>query len=283
MGTGCERISCYMVTRPVPERFELLRRSLACFTAQTYPNRALVVVLDQGPAECVARVKAELAGLPDVGVVLQPPHKQALGTLFNIALDAATGPVLCPWDDDDLNHPTRLAEQYHALCAAGAIATGLQEFFYFFRQSREMYWANFGNTADRCLGGTVMFRRGLRARYPEAGPHACKHTDSAFLHALEGEGKVRYLPGMPHLYVYVCHGANLNTEEHHRQAVQWSGLTRGLLQRRRAVFDQLACFDLGDEPIKVMGNNGPAFQIPARDLPASVMQPIPARPNNGET
>ena len=145
-----ERISCLMVTRPSPERFELLKGSLACFQAQTYPSRELVMVLDQGPSEWVERIKDYQAELGVGATLVQPGTKHSVGALRNLSVQAASGSVLCPWDDDDFSHPTRLVEQYDLLIREGAIAVALQEILCLYRQSREMYWMNYRNAPTRC-------------------------------------------------------------------------------------------------------------------------------------
>jgi hypothetical protein len=64
-----------MVTRASAERHELLKRSVACFRAQTYPNRELVVVLDEAAPENVGRIKDQLAGLGAAARIVQRPAK----------------------------------------------------------------------------------------------------------------------------------------------------------------------------------------------------------------
>jgi glycosyltransferase involved in cell wall biosynthesis len=195
---------------------------------------------------------------------VHPRTKHTLGALRNLSVEAASGTVVCQWDDDDFSHPTRLAEQYRLLRGEGAIAVALQEVLHLFPQSREMYWTNYRNAPDGCLAGTVMFRRSVRARSPEDGPESSREEDSALLRRLKAEGKVVYLAGAPHLYVYVYHGGNTYDGEHHRMLARLLSISRGLLERRRSVFANLDCFDLGEHAIDVIGNNGPAFQIPGR-------------------
>jgi glycosyltransferase involved in cell wall biosynthesis len=260
-----ERISCLMVTRPSPGRVELLRRSAGCFLSQTYPNRELVVVLDDGPAEGVERVKHYLAGLSAAVTVLQSQPRLTLGALRNRAVEAASGTVVCHWDDDDLSHPTRLAEQYAVLRRERVVAVALQDVLHLFAQTREMYWTNYRHAPPNySLAGTVMFDRGVRARSPEHGPESDRGEDTALLRGLAAEGKIAHLAGRPYLYVYVYHGSNTYDAGHHRILARSLCISRGLLQRRRSVFDELACLDLGEHAIDVIGNNGPAFQIPGR-------------------
>lgn len=263
MDASLERISCLMVTRPSPERFEFLKRSVQCFHAQTYSNRELVVVLDEGSPELAERVKDYLAAWPTLVKVVQPQGRHTLGALRNLSREAAVSPVVCQWDDDDLSHPTRLAEQYKLL-DQGAVAVGLQEVFHLFPQSRELYWTNYRNAPDHCQAGTLMYRRGMRARHPETGPESARGEDSALLHGLVAEGQVRYLAGAPYLYVYTFHGGNTYAEAHHRMLAGSLSISRGLLQKRQAMFDNLACFDLGPDPVDVVGNNGLAFQLTGR-------------------
>jgi hypothetical protein len=126
-----------------------------------------------------------------------------------------------------------------------------------------MYWDNFRNAPPCCHPATLLFRRGTRARYPEDRPNTGQE-DMAFLEAFRAEGKVAYLADAAHLFVYVNHGLNTMGNEFHVWLAESLSISRGLLQRRRSVFDQLACLDLGEGPIEVVGNNGPAFLIPGQ-------------------
>lgn len=263
MNDESERISCLMVTRPSPHRFEFFQRSVACFQAQTYPNRDLVVVFDNGPREYVELARQHLAVLEDAVTIVQPAGPHSLGALRNISVTAAPGRVVCQWDDDDLSHPTRLSEQHRLLQEEGTVAVALQEVFHFFPRSRQLYWTNYRNALpDHCLAGTVMFRRAAGVSWPEEGPTSRKAEDSALMRQLEAAGRVVHLAGAPHLYVYVFHGGNAYEADHHHMLARSLSISRGLLERRRSTFEHLAVFDLGDEPIAVMGNNGPAFSLP---------------------
>ncbi len=262
-----ERISCLMVTRPSPERFELFKQSVACFQAQTYPNRELVIVLDQGPSECVKRIENHLAGLGVSATLAQPAPQHSVGALRNLSVQSASGSVLCPWDDDDLSHPTRLAEQYDLMIREGCHCSGPS------RGSLPVSLVP-GDVLDefpqragplRCEYGALSPRR-LRTRYPEDRPrgHGNAHEDTALVLSLQAEGKFLYLAGAPYLFVYIYHGGNTCDSEHFQMLARSLGISRGLLERRRDVFKRLDCFSLGEGTITVMGNNGPAFQIPGR-------------------
>jgi hypothetical protein len=243
------------------------------------------MILDQGPADAAARIKDYVAELGIAATIYQPATKQTIGALRNISVQSASGTILCPWDDDDFSHPTRLAEQYDFLVRENAIAVTLQEVLCLFWHSREMYWMNFRNTISCCHPNTVLFRRDVLSRYPEGRPgegtalalslqehlgdvanHGTVHEDTALMLSLIAEGKVVHMAGVPHLFVYVNHGGNVCTPEFFQKLGQSLGISRGLLERRRKVFNRLDSFDLGEGLITVMGNNGPAFQIPGRSM-----------------
>ena len=110
-----------------------------------------------------------------------------------------------------------------------------------------------------------MFRRDVRARYPEDRPrhqnHGNAHEDTALVLGLQAEGKVLYLAGWPHLFVWVNHGGNTCDGEFFQMLATTLGISRGFLERRRAAFKKLDRFHLGEHLITVMGNNGPASRF----------------------
>ena len=78
---------------------------------------------------------------------------------------------------------------------------------------------------------------------------------------LIARGRVGYLAGQAHLYVYVSHGDNLWNNEHHRMLADKLSISRALLQRREAQLREgMAVHDLG-RSITALGNNGPAFEL----------------------
>lgn len=90
------KVSCLMVTQPGRE--EMAHQALSDFHAQSYPDREIVIVHDDG---------------------------RPLGELRNESVDRARGDVVCIWDDDDRHGPDRLAVQLAAL--PGNAATFLDQ------------------------------------------------------------------------------------------------------------------------------------------------------------
>jgi glycosyltransferase involved in cell wall biosynthesis len=256
-------VSCLMVTLPSPQRRAFVERAIAAYCAQTYPRRELVVVFDDGPAEAKAAIARHVAALgrDDIRLSEAPPGT-TLGALRNLSCDAARGAVLCQWDDDDLHHPERVERQLDALLVSGTEASALSELMQFFPATRELYWTNWSASAVNVVPQAIIFRADAGLRYAEAGEKACLGEDLDFCERLMARGELSGLGGAPQLLVYVSHGANISSDEHHAMLARRLGLSRGLLQRREAwIRGEMARFDLGPGPVTVRGPNGAAFTL----------------------
>ncbi|MDQ3990591.1 MAG: glycosyltransferase, partial [Actinomycetota bacterium] len=113
-----------MVTR---DRLVLAARAIKCFADQRYPARELVVVAQGG-----SNYRCRLAGVArDYGItnaaILDADPDLPLGALRNRSLDAASGDLVCAWDDDDCSHPDRLAIQVAQLVEDGSHSSFLGE------------------------------------------------------------------------------------------------------------------------------------------------------------
>ena len=264
-------ISCLMVVRPIPERFRHLRRSLDCYLRQTYARRELVVVIDGRPSESTAdEVKAlvQALGRSDVRVV-EPADAASLGALRNVSLDNARGDLVCIWDDDDLHHPRRLAVQQAAMEATGAESLCLQHVTQFFEAERQLFCSNFLTSDIGGLPATLIYRRTAGVRYPESGPRADREEDMALLEQLAARAAIGKLADQPHLYVYVCHGANTCGRDHHLAMARYHAVSPGLIRRREAELRAgLAAFDFGPGAVSVEGRGGRAFVFQGDDAAA---------------
>jgi glycosyltransferase involved in cell wall biosynthesis len=254
-------ISCLMVALPAAHRLQGLKRSIADYLRQSWPDRELVVVLNGGDPAVAAAIEAHIAGLgrDDIRIV-DPPGALPLGALRNIAKAEARGALVCQWDDDDFHHPERLARQAEALVGSGAEAMCLEQVMQFFTAERLLYCDNFRMAGETCFPGSILCWTEAPIVYPEEGPSARLGEDTEVILALKARGALRTLADWPHLYVYVSHGGNSWNEEHHRSVPRWHGLTQGLLRRREAQLRAgLAAIDFGPGPVTVQGSNGPAF------------------------
>lgn len=252
-------ISCLMVALPAQHRLAGLKRSLADYLRQTWPRRELVIVLNGGAAAVAAAIKAHVATLDRADIrIVEPAGELPLGALRNIAKVEARGGIVCQWDDDDLYHPERLERQAAALLASGGEALCLEQVMQFFPAERLLYCDNFRGAGETCFPGSII--GWARAIGYDAA--ARLGEDSELVLRLKAQGRLRTLPECPHLYVYVSHGGNSWTAEHHRSVPRWHGRSLGLLKRREAELRAgLAPIDFGPGPLTVQGPNGPAFVI----------------------
>jgi len=121
---GCPLIAALC---PTYGRFSRLRESLACFLAQDYPNKQLII-LNDAPVK-IADPSFRI-GLSNVNVLNEPGYPN-LGSKRQALLESAGGLVpgpaqsgmLCAhWDDDDLYLPWHLSSCVRALYAGVAQA-----------------------------------------------------------------------------------------------------------------------------------------------------------------
>ncbi|HLJ22355.1 MAG TPA: glycosyltransferase family A protein [Stellaceae bacterium] len=256
-------VSCLMVTLAVPNRLPHLKRSIACYAQQTHRNKELVIVADAGDPGTKAAIAAHVSSLgrDDISIV-DVPGTLSVGALRNISMASARGPVVCQWDDDDLCHPQRIEQQLLALLGSGSQGVCLEETMLFFTDSRTLYCTNWHATPVRSVPGTLMCWTSAPIRYHETGP-GCRHgEDTVVALELQRLGGLHALADVPHLYVYVCHGANSWASDHHRMLVDRLAISRGLLSRREASLrGGLAPYDFGTGTVTVQGGNGPAFVL----------------------
>jgi len=256
-------VSCLMVTLPVADRWEGLKRSIGDYLRQTHARRELVIVVDTraraGTAEAIGDYVRGL-GRSDIRV-FNPAAPASLGALRNVSLSEATGDVLCVWDDDDMRHPERVSRQVASLTASGAEGLCLTHVMQFFPRERRLYCTNWRPTEARGLPASLVCWRSAPIAYPESGPSSERGEDMAVLQQLKARGRFHLLEDAPHLYVYVSHGKNTYEQEHHQMLLRLA-ITRGLLKRHEATLREgLAPLDFGPGQVTVQGSNGPAFVI----------------------
>ncbi len=256
-------VSCLMVTLALPERFEFIRRSIAGYCAQTHLPRELVMVVNGGTPQTRAALTAEAAALGRSDItIIDIPDRLTLGALRNVSVRAARGTLLCTWDDDDLAHPQRLECQVAALSASHAVAVALTEVIQFLADERRLYLTNWANTAPRVAPNTLMWRASSVVTYPEAGAEASLGEDLAMLRQLQAMGRIEVIGGAAHLYIYINHGGNTCSDEHHRMLIEKLAVSKGVIARREPQLRQgLAAHDFGPGILTFEGSNGQAFIV----------------------
>ncbi|GAA3776665.1 hypothetical protein GCM10023083_11720 [Streptomyces phyllanthi] len=198
-GAPAPTVSCLMVTK---DRSATARRAIRCFRAQTYPNLELVV-LEDGTSDTLEQYLRELDD-PRIRHHRLPPEGRTLGELRNEAVDRATGPYVCQWDDDDLYDPERVETQMAAILALGADAC--------FLARERLWWPARHKLAISCARlweGSMVCAKDRVSRYPAQR----RGEDTPVAEELVRTCRVVSVDA-PDLYTYVCHGGNTFDESH---------------------------------------------------------------------
>ena len=108
-------MTCICPTRA--HRKKYLPTAIACFQAQTYQQRELLILQD-GNGEDLGKY------VPNDSEIrwMRYPSERYIGQKRNACCEAARGDIIAHWDDDDWSHPERLAEQIVIL--KGNLVTG---------------------------------------------------------------------------------------------------------------------------------------------------------------
>jgi glycosyltransferase involved in cell wall biosynthesis len=213
------KVSCLVVTQE--SRFEHFQRACRSFLRQTWPEKELVVAA-YGSPEYLRRLAAYCDQLPMPTATAFTQTPTPLGQLRNLSVEAATGDIVCQWDDDDQYHPRRIEIQTRALVESAAEFCLLSDYWHYFADTGELYWLDFcrnrrgepwNNAQLNMLPGSLTARRDAVFSYtPDA-----QGEDTLFLaYAKIKRRKFEVLSAAGWCYLYVYHGHNtMNRRQHH--------------------------------------------------------------------
>lgn len=192
-------VSCLMVTRGklFPARY-----AVECFQRQNYPNRELIVVLDDPESGLIPYLEA----LNDdrIRLILLPKEKKTLGALRNISIAQARGEYICQWDDDDLYDPDRIGVQLSALLDSKAAACFLRRWTLWWPADRKL-----AISGARLWEGSMLAHKALVPAYPLIP----RGEDTEMVAVLRERERLLSLDA-PDLYVYIRHGNNTFDQQH---------------------------------------------------------------------
>jgi glycosyltransferase involved in cell wall biosynthesis len=155
-------VSCIM---PTKNRRPWVVQSLKMFARQTYPNRELIIV-DDGDDN----LEDVVLGIPGVSYVVLGQHDPInLGQHRNLACERARGEYILHWDDDDWQHPERIALQVEAMQAnPDADICGTDQALYYQVESGQARRYRYPQDSPMkfVLGNTFCYRRGFWLRKP---------------------------------------------------------------------------------------------------------------------
>lgn len=185
-------ISCVM---PTKDRPTFVAQSLRCFTAQTYPNKELVIVATGCDlSEVVADFHASGVQL------LQLDKDVPIGTKRNLGAGHAHGEFIANWDDDEWQSPNRLYKQWQAM-REDVQLSGIGQPIFMDAETSELYWYA-GPMPHRgyVSGSSMMYRRSLweRLKFPAVNVG----EDTAFLQEVDTRSVAHVSPGLNISFVH---------------------------------------------------------------------------------
>ena len=187
-------VSCLCITRG---KYEHLKRALDCFVAQTWPEKEIVLVWQTMEPQTHDFLYRWGQGIRFV----QAPPGTTLGEMRNMSVAAATGKIICCWDDDDWHAPTRIEEQVDYLTTREAAACMLR---------RWMMVDEVGGRAfispRRHWEGSMVCYRDLQV-FREGYAPLRQGEDTDLLRRMIRREKIVTMD-RPELYAYIHHGGN---------------------------------------------------------------------------
>jgi len=204
-------ISCLMVTRCTPDRFQYFRESVFCFCRQDYPNKELVIVHDLAPRPDQLQYLQFIKSLKRRDIRWIPTKdKLKLGGLRNRSVKKAKGEVFCTWDDDDIYHRRRLSAQFEVIKSGEYGAVVLTDVYHLFRVSGVVQWLDLQKKPPyRSHIGSLMVHKKFMGLYPATGKMAHRYEDMPHFGDLIKKTDVALMSDSPGLYVYCSHGGNV--------------------------------------------------------------------------
>lgn len=175
-------ISCIM---PTFNRQRFIPQALKMFSAQTYPNKELVIVDDSTDHE-TRDYMSGLSAWPWNLRYHQVYTRVSVGTKRNLACEHARGSVIAHFDDDDWQNPHRLANQLRQL--KGFDLTGLDSQLYYRPEDSTAWRYTFWRDSRwYTIGNTFMYTRDLWSRHKFKDISGCEDTQWL----MDGIGKIR--------------------------------------------------------------------------------------------
>lgn len=265
-----------------PCRWGNLQRAIIDFNNQEYADRELLIAADAG-SDYPSMIQSFVDSLDLKAAVRVLPRvvKCQLDGLQQAAI-AGFGSVLTLWDDDNLNHPTRLTVQVERQTASKNAVTTLCEGMYYFWEDSELFVVdcarpNAQYVWERMLSTTIMAYRDV---FPVLDFSSRARTSDGLLKNVVQNGKkISPLAGYPFLHVVTvvrnekCESSR-EYEFHRTTATDKCGRASEWLKERAkqvtAALDALSW----DKDVSVEGKDGGAFTYKPKKAWPSNLYPV---------
>ncbi len=145
---------------PTFNRRKYIPQAIACFKAQTYENRELIIV-DDGTQSC-----ADLVPTNDPTIkYFRLEEKLATGAKRNLCCEKASGEIIVHWDDDDWSAPARITDQVERLKDCGLSVVNYFDILYWNDLSKKLF--RFHPSSLRCPhGATFAYTKAWWVKHP---------------------------------------------------------------------------------------------------------------------
>lgn len=206
MNNQLPTISCVCITR---RKSTLLKRAITCFTAQSYPQKELIIVYENDDADTIFFIKSsELLLRNDIRLIcVNAFPKISLGELRNLGIAAGRGEYICQWDDDDWYHKDRLTDQYNVLLDNDLGGSIMTQWLVFNAIENKAYISN-----TRVWEGSILCRKSILQSKPYEDKSIGEDTPT--IDYLVSNDCLYFMKGVPGIYIYVYHGGNTWDYEH---------------------------------------------------------------------
>lgn len=185
-------ITCLCLTR---NRREWLPKAIACFLAQTYEPKELLIVADGDDVSDLAPEDPRVR-LVCVGARL------TIGAKRNYGCDLARGEMIAHWDDDDWSAPGRLVDQYQRIEWQAVAVTGYSTMRF---TDGARWWQYTPAAEDRfAVGASLLYRKDWWASHRFLNEQAGE--DNAFVAVAWGAGELATAPAGDLMYATIHEG-----------------------------------------------------------------------------
>lgn len=198
-------VSAIMPTR---DRASFAREALACWRAQTYEPRELVI-MDDFDAPSFED------GIDEPGVLYERVRQRlTIGAKRNLCCSRANGEVICHWDDDDYSAPGRIEDQIQRLIESQKPVTGYRSM----KLTNGVHWWLYTGASDYALGTSLMYERDWWLKY---GFEAIQvGEDNSFAGVARARGAIVSADAGDLMWARI-HPGNTSAKDPHGNPAQW--------------------------------------------------------------
>ena len=196
-------VSCLCITK---NRVPLLKRAIACYLAQTYLNKELIIVYESSDVN-TKHYLSNVSVKSIHSIEIPSESDQCLGTLRNISIQSCNGQYFCQWDDDDWYHEKRIEFQMDVIKQSQLPASILMHWLVFDSTQNKAYISPFWHWE----GSIICDKKKVQKKFQYE--NLPKGEDTTLIKKLFKNHMVFPIM-MPKLYIYVYHSNNTWHYEH---------------------------------------------------------------------